>query len=172
MIQAKTERPAARKAILALGILLAALVAAWSLLAAGPAHGRPLLGNTFTVTTTVDLADADLADSVCDVNLFTEGNQCSLRAAMEEANATPNDTFEGEIFNDLTKFDIAGTGVVKTIRPSSELPNITEAVTIEGYTQPGARPQSLDAASVRSAASRIVSTSPSNVMPALSAARG
>jgi hypothetical protein len=52
----------------------------------------------------------------------------SLRQAILNANATPG--------ADTITFNIPGTGV-KTIAPTSQLPNITETVTIDGTTQPG-----------------------------------
>jgi predicted outer membrane repeat protein len=41
----------------------------------------------FTVNLTTDQHDANTADSVCDIDLATAGEQCSLRAAVEQANA-------------------------------------------------------------------------------------
>jgi parallel beta-helix repeat protein len=55
----------------------------------------------------------------------------TLRQAMFDANVTPG--------ADVINFNIAGTGV-KTITPTTALPKITEAVTINGYSQPGAHP--------------------------------
>ncbi len=40
----------------------------------------------FTVNLTTDQHDASPADSVCDIDLATAGEQCSLRAAVEQAN--------------------------------------------------------------------------------------
>ena len=53
----------------------------------------------------------------------------SLRAAMEAANANPG--------LDLIEFDIPGAGP-HTIQPLSLLPEITDSVRIDGYTQTGA----------------------------------
>ncbi len=53
----------------------------------------------------------------------------SLRQAITDANATPG--------ADTIEFDIPGAGV-HTITPSSGLPAITEAVLLDGYSQPGA----------------------------------
>ena len=39
----------------------------------------------------------------------------------------------------MIQFNIPGGGV-KTIAPATELPQITSPVTIDGYTQPGAQP--------------------------------
>jgi len=58
----------------------------------------------------------------------------SLRQAILYSN-----TYAGE---DLIVFDIPGPGV-HTISPTSELPHITDWVTIDGYTQPGTSPNAL-----------------------------
>jgi len=55
----------------------------------------------------------------------------SLRHAITDANATAG--------TDVINFNIDGSGV-HTIAPQSPLPDITEAVSINGYTQPGAHP--------------------------------
>jgi hypothetical protein len=55
----------------------------------------------------------------------------SLRQAMLDANATTG--------ADVINFNIAGTGV-HTITPATQLPTITSPVTINGYSQPGAQP--------------------------------
>ncbi len=48
---------------------------------------------TFEVNFTSDGADANLLDGVCDANAGAHGNQCTLRAAVEQANAlSGNDT--------------------------------------------------------------------------------
>ena len=72
-----------------------------------------VLGNTYTVTTTADSGAG------------------SLRQAILDANANAG--------LDTIAFDISGTGP-HTIAPSSPLPDITGAVTIDGYTQPGSSP--------------------------------
>jgi CSLREA domain-containing protein len=100
---------------LALGLLFAALVAA-SLLFASSAHAA----TTFIVNNTGDPGDGNC----------TAGG-CTLREAITAANETPG--------VDTIDFDISGSGV-KTISPASSLPPITEAVTIDGYTQPGSSP--------------------------------
>jgi hypothetical protein len=91
--------------------------------------------STFTVNRTSNEADASTADNICDVDAATVGNQCTLRAAIQQANATANAGGPDEI-----RFKIPGDPKkVKSIRPISELPAITQAVTIDGYTQPGSR---------------------------------
>ena len=112
--------------------LLALLVAAsiGVLLAAGPAHAK-----TFTVASTSDADDIAL-NGICDaspkINVM-----CTLRAAIQEAN--------NRIQNpgaDTINFNIPATDPncnantrVCTISPDSALPTITEAATINGYTQ-------------------------------------
>jgi CSLREA domain-containing protein len=91
-----------------------------------------LFNTTFTVTSTGDGADNDLADGLCNDGT----DNCTLRAAIEQANALPG--------IDLIAFNLGGTGV-HTISPSSALPAITEAVIIDGYTQPGASQNTLAA---------------------------
>ncbi len=81
-------------------------------------------GATFTVTSTGDGGDMNIGNGICaDGNLV-----CTLRAAIEEANALPG--------ADTIHFDI-GLGGVQTIAPASALPFITDPVTIDGTTQPG-----------------------------------
>jgi hypothetical protein len=55
----------------------------------------------------------------------------SLRQAILDANATDGAS--------VINFNISGSGV-KSIKPTSALPTITEQVSIDGYTQPGASP--------------------------------
>jgi trimeric autotransporter adhesin len=80
---------------------------------------------TFTVNSASDLQDINLADGVCDAD-FAIGNLCTLRAAIQHANATTG--------ADVINFSI-GSGL-QTKTPSSALPPITDQVTIDGYTQP------------------------------------
>jgi hypothetical protein len=109
-------------------VALASLIAGLLLVATSPAYAA-----TFTVNGIGDGADLNLSDSVCDASA-SRGNQCTLRAAIEEANDTAG--------ADTIRFNIPGRGV-RTIRPASELPTITGPVTIDGYTQPGARKNTL-----------------------------
>lgn len=77
----------------------------------------------FVVTTTDDVADLAPGDGFCDAG----GGACSLRAAIEEANAAGGGAIT---------FDIAGGGP-HVITVASALPEITVPVTIDGDTQPG-----------------------------------
>ncbi len=119
------RRVAARLAgrrIVATGVAAAALVLAWA-----PAA----LAVDFTVTETGDASDASLADgpNACDVDLGTLGDQCTLRAAVEESNTTGG--------ADAILFNIPGGGV-HTVAPATAFDDLTSPVTIDGFTQPGA----------------------------------
>lgn len=88
---------------------------------ARPATSSRILQDlTFVVTDTGDGSDANLADNVC-------GDPCTLRAAIQQANATAGP--------DTITFAI-GSGP-RTIQPASELPSIAGPVVIDGTTQPG-----------------------------------
>ena len=78
----------------------------------------------YTVDSTGDGADDDTSDGACD-----DGNgNCTLRAAIQQANAG-NGT--------VIKFNISGGGT-RTIQLASALPTITQPVFIDGYSQSGA----------------------------------
>lgn len=80
------------------------------------------------VNTTGDQPDQNPADGSCDVDTSNSGLQCTLRAAIQEANARPG--------SDIITFDIPGSGV-QTINLTSILPPITGTVSINGNTQSG-----------------------------------
>jgi CSLREA domain-containing protein len=88
-----------------------------SLLALHPAS--PAYAASFTVTSTGDQPDADTTDGLCRI---AGSKQCTLRAAIQQANASPG--------NDTITFKL-GTA---TITPSSVLPDLTDdkGVTIRG----------------------------------------
>ena len=102
--------------------LVAAAAGLASLAIAGPASAA-----TFTVNFAADASDPTI-NGTCDVG----GGACTLRAAIQEANANVGPT-------DLINFAIPGAGP-HTLGLTSELPLITQPVTINGYSQPGAAP--------------------------------
>ena len=104
------------------------------LLAAWLAPVRASAGVTFVVDRTGDAPDLNTGDDACDVST-NAGLQCTLRAAIQQANATAG--------KDTITFAIGGRTGVKVISPGSPLPTITRAVTIDGYTQAGASPNTL-----------------------------
>ena len=110
-------------------VLVAALAASLLLTQAQkPAQAS----TTFSVNLSDDRSDANPGDGTCSVVNF--GAFCSLRAAIEEANAVPG--------ADTITFDIPAPDVA-TVSPDSPLPTITDQVTIDGYTQTGASPNTL-----------------------------
>jgi CSLREA domain-containing protein len=112
------------RALVALAAL--AMVAAM-LLTVKPTYAS----TTFTVNLGDDRSDASPGNGTCSVVQF--GTFCTLRAAIQEANATPGP--------DTINFNLSTTADgVAAISPESPLPPITQTVTIDGYTQPGASP--------------------------------
>lgn len=106
---------------------------------------------TFTVNTTNDAADTTPGDGVCNA---TGG--CTLRAAIDEANLNPG--------ADTIKFNIPGGGV-KTITLKTNMPTLADTsgpITIDGYTQPGASPNTNALASNAVILVQLVGTGPSN----------
>lgn len=83
---------------------------------------------TFIVTGTGDAGDRNAGDGLCDYSA-NPGLQCTLRAAIEEANA-----LGGTTMHHIT-FGISGTGPF-TITPNSPLPAITVPLGIYGNQQP------------------------------------
>jgi hypothetical protein len=87
----------------------------------------PAAAATFTVNVASDSPDAVTPDSLCDVDTASPGLQCSLRAAIEEANATAP-------VGDSIHFNLAAPFIVAVITP---LPAITSPLAIDGTTQSG-----------------------------------
>ena len=109
--------------------LAGVLLTLWS----GPADAA----TTFTVNSTSDAGDRRI-NGVCDSSR-DKGRQCTLRAAIEEANNTSR--------ANTIDFAIGGKAKVKTINVGSTgngpLPIIIDTVTINGYTQRGAKQNTL-----------------------------
>jgi len=82
-------------------------------------------GDVIRVNSVSDAADASGGSGACDANAGRSGSQCTLRAAIQTANADPD--------RDLIVFTFGGTKV-RTIRVSSALPLITEPIGINGYS--------------------------------------
>jgi CSLREA domain-containing protein len=120
-----TRKRAGLTALLALSFTAAAAVGL---------HGRltttASASTTFVVNSTGDGADSNPGDGVCNDG---SGN-CTLRAAIQQANATSG--------TDTINFQIPGSGV-RTIAPVTGLPAVTDPVVIDGYTQPGSSPNTL-----------------------------
>lgn len=96
--------------------------------ASGPGLPVDAAGTTFVVNSTGDQGDGALGDGVC----RTGGSpaRCTLRAAIEQANASSG--------HNRIEFSITGSGPHR-IRPGSAYPIITDSagLTIDGYTASG-----------------------------------
>lgn len=80
------------------------------------------------VNMTSDENDIDLDDELCDIDTVEPGLQCTLRAAIQEAEHQPG--------ANAIIFNIPGGGI-QTITPSSALPQMNQQVSIDATTQPG-----------------------------------
>lgn len=80
---------------------------------------NPLPALTLTVNTLGDQADASVGNGVCDVDIGTSGAQCTLRAAIQEANA---------VFG----ADTIGFSMTGTINLTGALPTLASEMTITG----------------------------------------
>ena len=79
----------------------------------------PPVASTLTVNTLGDQADASVGNGICDVDSGTSGDQCTLRAAIQEANA---------LFGaDTIDFSVSGT-----INLTGALPTLFSDMTITG----------------------------------------
>ncbi len=87
---------------------------------------KPSVTDALIVNQTSDESDADLSDGVCDTDLDTPGNQCTLRAAIQQANHNPG--------KDKIVFDIPGNPN-PVLQIESPLPAITEEVEIIGLNK-------------------------------------
>jgi hypothetical protein len=115
MTNANTTRTHKANHYFGMLVLVATLALVASLLLA-PAQKPAYAADAFTVTNTNDSGAG------------------SLRQAILDADASAG--------ADVINFNISGSGV-QTIKPSTALPTITEQVTIDGYTQPGASENTL-----------------------------
>jgi CSLREA domain-containing protein len=118
-------------------VALAVLASLLAVFGVRPAHADGEF--IFKVNSTSDLSDRSPGDLHCDVDLAV-GDSCTLRAAIQEANATPE--------TDIIAFDIPEgfrdpTSGVATISPATGLPPITQPVLINGYSQPGSSANTL-----------------------------
>ena len=86
----------------------------------------PASADTFTVDDTGDDPDANPGDGTC----ATSGGVCTLRAAIQEANATANAGGP-----DFIEFAISGP-TPHVIQPGSTMPTVTEPVFIKGDSEP------------------------------------
>jgi hypothetical protein len=90
------------------------------------AVASPAWADTFTVDRS---DDPSLSTTPTANDCTAAANDCSLRGAMERASANNNDPTV-----DVINFAIPGAGP-HTISPTSELPDIDDPLTIDGYTE-------------------------------------
>src|SRR5215207_2260850 len=102
---------AKKRMIALLGLALAALLVASLLLAAKPAYAS----TTFTVDSDIDVTDTNIGNGVCDSDADPndDTNTCTLRGAMQEANATPG--------ADIINFNVSSSDGFERIKPVSPL---------------------------------------------------
>src|SRR4051812_40670116 len=97
------------------------LLAALAILAFAPA----VFAATFTVNTVVDAPDSAPGNGIC----RTAAGTCSLRAAIQEANATTA--------VDTIAFAVPGAGVHTFT--TTGFPTATRPLIVDGFTQPGSQ---------------------------------
>src|SRR4051794_37231745 len=79
-----TQRPVGARTVGAMirtRVVVILLVTLATMVGAGAASATE-----YTVTTTADMADVNAADGLCDADAGLAGSQCSLRAAIQQAN--------------------------------------------------------------------------------------
>jgi hypothetical protein len=112
-----------------IGILLALI----PMMAAFPTTRVAAAGQTFSVTTTVD----NLSDTTCP-------SICSLRGAIHASNATaPGAGDHNTITFSIPTTDPGYTAGVFTMKPGADFDGVTVPTLIDGYSQTGARANSL-----------------------------
>ena len=105
----------------------------WLLLAAALLMTLPeaALGLTFTVNVVGDGGDTNIGDTICDADAATSGQQCTLRGAIQEANAHVGDDSIDFLITDF----FGGADDTPTIILTSQLPDLSTNIEISG---PGA----------------------------------
>jgi CSLREA domain-containing protein len=106
-----------------------ALIALVVALALFTPPASPVSAAAFDVNQTTDEVDGAIGDGLCDTNLMSGGSQCTLRAAIQEANFT--------VAADQITFSIGGGGVQTIAVGAAALPAISQPVDIDGTTQEG-----------------------------------
>ena len=124
-MRAIVTRPSRREIALRL-VVVVAVILSHAAFGAEPAHAVSLVVNS-----TADNSDATPGDGVC----ATAGGACTLRAAIEEANALAG---ADSILFDIPANDPGRVGSPRsyTIQPATSLPPITGQLILDGATQP------------------------------------
>jgi uncharacterized repeat protein (TIGR01451 family)/CSLREA domain-containing protein len=111
-----------------LNLLLGLVVFAFIVLSPSPLYAQE--NRIFIVNTTADGADTSPGDGLC----MTASSKCSMRAAIQEANASPNGSARDEIHFNVPYSTFRPYTIQLSAPP---LPEITEPIIIDGTTQPG-----------------------------------
>ncbi len=119
-----TSRRTTRAATLLLGLILA--LAGMVSIGGDTTARAQVSGVTFTVDTTEWVEDANVGDGICDDG----SGACTLKAAIQEANAVPG--------TDEIAFDIPGPAphVIRVFDGEETQPVVADPVVIDGTTQP------------------------------------
>jgi CSLREA domain-containing protein len=112
--------PSRRRSLESVVFLLLGLLA-YATVLAGCGGGT----STFVVNDAGDADDSNTGDGVC----LTAGGKCTLRAAIQQANANSNLS--------TIHFNLPAGSLTITLDPSDMLPYIMEPVVIDATTQPG-----------------------------------
>ncbi|MGH2739970.1 MAG: hypothetical protein ACRDH6_05770, partial [Actinomycetota bacterium] len=99
-----------------------------------PWTAAPSFAVTFTVNDTGDAGDGS-PEGTCDSDPGA-GVVCTLREAIQESN-------DSSAVDDVINFSITGAGP-HVITPATDLPFITDTVTINGYSEPDSAPNASD----------------------------
>ncbi|RMG68961.1 MAG: T9SS C-terminal target domain-containing protein [Calditrichaeota bacterium] len=86
------------------------------------------INSRYVVNSSADDSDADLSDGACDADLSSPGYQCTLRAALQQAQFNGTRAF--------IKFNIPDAGIPR-ISLLSALPDISFPVSLDATSQPG-----------------------------------
>lgn len=95
-----------------------------------PPGTRQPASDIYAVDTISDEPDVNTGDGICQ----TRTGFCSLRAAIMESNSRPG--------GNVIRFAIPGEGP-HSIKPNEVLPTLESQLVVDGYSQPGAHPNSL-----------------------------
>ena len=96
---------------------------------------------TIIVNTTIDSNTRDTVVTLREAILIANGTL--LKSALTAAEQAQVNGAPAALQTDAINFDIPAPGV-QSIRPSPALPAVTDPIWIDGYTQPGARPNTLE----------------------------
>ena len=88
------------------------------------------------VNSTGDAPDVLVGDGICNTGATNSlgATECTLRAAIEEANATPG---KANVTFNMPVTEIGHAGGIWTITPTSAHPFVTDEVSLDATTQPG-----------------------------------